>query len=246
MQGRRIVGWCFVAIAGALAAATAFRPSVAPAEIISGPAQVIDGDSLQIGAITIRLHAVDAFEGRQTCGEGASAWACGGTAANKLRTLTGRRAVDCEKVDTDNYGRTVAICRTGDVDLGAEMVRSGLALAYREFGDRYVDEEDEARIARRGAWKGTFTAPWDERRRGSNDRPSQRRDAEPELAEPSPGNCTAPRIKGNISRNGERIYHVPGSRNYDVTRINAAGEGWFCTEQDARAAGWRAPRYAPR
>lgn len=51
----------------------------------------------------------------------------------------------------------------------------------------------------------------------------------------------APPIKGNVSYNtGERIYHVPGQAYYDETVINSAyGERWFCTEQEARAAGWR-------
>ena len=50
-------------------------------------------------------------------------------------------------------------------------------------------------------------------------------------------------IKGNISENG-RIYHVPGSRWYSETGINPSrGERWFCSEAEARAAGWRAPRY---
>jgi hypothetical protein len=49
------------------------------------------------------------------------------------------------------------------------------------------------------------------------------------------------RIKGNISHNtGEQIYHVPGQEHYDVTRISPQhGERWFCTEQEARQAGWR-------
>jgi endonuclease YncB( thermonuclease family) len=54
------------------------------------------------------------------------------------------------------------------------------------------------------------------------------------------GDC---RIKGNISDRGDRIYHVPGSRHYDRTRIDTArGERWFCSAADARAAGFRAPR----
>lgn len=49
------------------------------------------------------------------------------------------------------------------------------------------------------------------------------------------------RIKGNISiGSGERIYHVPGQFYYEDTRIRPEyGERWFCTEADARAAGWR-------
>jgi hypothetical protein len=48
------------------------------------------------------------------------------------------------------------------------------------------------------------------------------------------------RIKGNISLNGEHIYHVPGGEWYDETRIDRSrGERWFCSEDEAQAAGWR-------
>jgi hypothetical protein len=48
-------------------------------------------------------------------------------------------------------------------------------------------------------------------------------------------------IKGNVSqRTGERIYHVRGQRYYDKTIIDEGkGERWFCSEQAARAVGWR-------
>ena len=47
-------------------------------------------------------------------------------------------------------------------------------------------------------------------------------------------------IKGNISRSGERIYHVPGGQNYSRTKITVSkGERMFCSEGEARAAGWR-------
>ena len=50
-------------------------------------------------------------------------------------------------------------------------------------------------------------------------------------------------IKGNVSTQGERIYHVPGDKYYDETRISAShGERWFCSEEEARAAGWRRAR----
>jgi hypothetical protein len=51
------------------------------------------------------------------------------------------------------------------------------------------------------------------------------------------GGCV---IKGNISANGERIYHLPGQQYYDKTVISwSKGERWFCTEQEAVRAGWR-------
>ncbi|SEP82394.1 hypothetical protein SAMN05428969_1069 [Devosia sp. YR412] len=54
------------------------------------------------------------------------------------------------------------------------------------------------------------------------------------------GNCV---IKGNINTQGERIYHVPGQKYYNDTRISAShGERWFCSEEEARAAGWRRSR----
>jgi hypothetical protein len=47
-------------------------------------------------------------------------------------------------------------------------------------------------------------------------------------------------IKGNISSKGERIYHLPGCRYYSSTVIDPKrGERWFCSEQEAVAAGWR-------
>ncbi len=47
-------------------------------------------------------------------------------------------------------------------------------------------------------------------------------------------------IKGNINAKGKRIYHLPGGKWYDRTRIDPAkGERWFCSEAEARAAGWR-------
>lgn len=51
-------------------------------------------------------------------------------------------------------------------------------------------------------------------------------------------------IKGNVSVNtGERIYHLPGQDYYAETVIDLGyGERWFCSEAEARAAGWRRSR----
>ena len=46
------------------------------------------------------------------------------------------------------------------------------------------------------------------------------------------GGCN---IKGNRNRKGQWIYHVPGMPYYDATRA----EEVFCTEAEARAAGYR-------
>ncbi len=161
-------------------------------------------------------------------------WPCGEAARDELRALTEGRAVTCNKKDTDRYQRAVSVCSNGTVDLAAELTRAGLALAYREYSDDYIDEEDEARIARRGAWAGEFTAPWDERRgRDSTTKP------QPDEDNSAASSCRGTGIKGNISvRTGERIYHVPGSSSYEETNIDESkGERWFCTEDEAEPGG---------
>lgn len=59
-----------------------------------------------------------------------------------------------------------------------------------------------------------------------------------EIVDVAESNCP---IKGNVSyKTGERIYHTPDCPYYLSTKINDAyGERWFCTEAEARAAGWR-------
>jgi endonuclease YncB( thermonuclease family) len=235
MKSREILGWLIAA--GLLVAVVS---TYLPREgAIAGDVRVVDGDSLHVGDTEVRLFGVDAFEGRQVCSRDGNPWRCGEAAADELRTLTAGRPITCSKKDTDSYGRTVAVCSNGSADLGAELARAGLALAYREFSDDYVDEENEARAARRGAWAGDFTPPWEARRRGQDAQlPPQSGDT------PAVGGCRGTGIKGNISRNGgERIYHVRGSSSYEETVIDESdGERWFCTEEDARRAGWRPRR----
>lgn len=59
-------------------------------------------------------------------------------------------------------------------------------------------------------------------------------------AAPATAHQGACNIKGNVSTQGERIYHVPGRKYYNDTRISPShGERWFCSEEEARASGWR-------
>jgi hypothetical protein len=65
----------------------------------------------------------------------------------------------------------------------------------------------------------------------------EKRMAGEKAADAAPGRC---RIKGNISRNGKRIHHLPSGRYYAATKINRSrSERWFCSEAEAKAAGWR-------
>ncbi len=66
--------------------------------------------------------------------------------------------------------------------------------------------------------------------------------AAPDSAAPANAACT---VKGNINEKGERIYHLPGDQWYAKTKLDPSrGERWFCSEKEARAAGWRSPSAA--
>lgn len=147
----------------------------APVHVVQ-PVHVIDGDSLTVrrdgGPVTIRLTGIDAAEYRQDCvRRDAGRWPCGRDARTALENLAGRGPLHCEVAAKDRYDRTLATCRTrpfpDGIDLGAEMVRLGWAVAT---SDAYIAEEAEAKAARRGIWQGSFVRPaeW----RASHERPS--------------------------------------------------------------------------
>lgn len=127
-----------------------------------GRAHVADGDSVAIAGTRLRLVGIDAPELAQSCRDAAGrAFACGETAKARLAGLIDGRPIDCRWQRRDKYGRGLATCRVGGLDLGAAMVRDGWAIAY----GGHEAEEAEARRARRGLWAGDFEAPEDFRRR---------------------------------------------------------------------------------
>lgn len=198
---------------------------------VRGAARVIDGDTLDVAGVQIRLFGVDAPELDQPCGD----WPCGRWARDELARLIGGRQVTCAEGAQDRYGRLLARCDAGRGDLGLAMVQRGAAFAYRRYANDYVGAERQARAAERGLWRDGgrgVTLPEDFRAA------QQQAGVPPGRVPPRP-DCA---IKGNVSDSG-RVYHLPGQRDYDRTRIDPArGERWFCSEAEARAAGWRRAR----
>jgi len=133
--------------------------------VFSGKPKVTDGDTIRIGNIRIRLHGIDAPEAEQTCTAGGREWRCGHEATNALTEIIADRSVSCNRRDKDRYGRIVAVCRAGSIDLNAWMVEEGWAVAYRRYSMDYVQDEGEARGRKAGLWRGEFAMPWDWRRR---------------------------------------------------------------------------------
>ncbi len=205
---------------------------VAVALTQSGAVRVVDGDSLELAGKKIRLFGIDAPERGQSCDRNGQTWDCGAWSAAMLARAVQAGRVTCAAQDTDRYGRTVAICHAGGIDLGQAQVRVGAAQAYVRYSDHYLPDQAMAQTARAGVWAGRMVTPEAHRHPAAHPGPKS--------APSSAANGCA--IKGNIN-GGNRIYHMPGQRDYDATRITTAkGEAWFCTEGAAQAAGFRAAR----
>ncbi len=195
----------------------------AAAQSVSGFADVTDGDTLQVGGVKVRLAGIDAPERHQLCGTSA----CGIAATQTLVALIGNDTVTCVLNGGRTYDRIAGTCSTPQVaDLGRAMVMSGYAMDEPRYPPDYTFETQQAAQSGHGMWVDPAQPAWVWRAAQTSS-----------TTTPRDSDCA---IKGNISANG-RIYHVPGSRNYDRTSINAS-ERWFCSVAEAEAAGWRAPR----
>lgn len=144
-----------------LLATIAFADPAPAPQTISGPATVIDADTLRIGRVTVRLHGVDSPEIDQRCTDAKNRpYNCGLLAADVLQEEIAGAIVVCFPLNLDRYGRTVAVCTARDKDLSEQMVRRGYAQDYPFFSKgRYRDAEREAREERRGLWSGSFQPP---------------------------------------------------------------------------------------
>ena len=197
-------------------------------DTLRGKANIVDGDTIDIAGIPIRLKGIDAPEQLQKCTGDGGQVACGKLATKALARMIGSAPVTCILLGKDNYDRLLGECSASGQSLNARMVQDGWALAFVKYSDRYIAQEEEARAARAGIWQWQFSKPW-EWRAGILEEAA----GTPE----GPDGCV---IKGNINRNGDRIYHMPFHHHYGRTKIDKnKGERWFCSEEEAQAAGWR-------
>jgi endonuclease YncB( thermonuclease family) len=146
-------------IVGVLALASAHAVA---ADDLTGQASIIDGDTLEIHGTRIRLWGMDAPETSQLCrGEDSLQYRCGAKAANDLDAFIAGRAVSCIPISLDQYGRTVATCSVGGIDLGEWLVRNGLALDWPQYSKGKFDAiQRDAEHAGRGMWAGSYVEPW--------------------------------------------------------------------------------------
>lgn len=216
-------------------------------DTIAGRASVIDGDTIEIHGERVRFNGIDAPESTQLCADaGGRMYRCGTRSAEALAEwLAASSPTTCKFVERDQYGRFVGNCTRADgASVQRWLVRNGHAMDWPRYSNgEFSGEQSAARANKVGIWQGQFELPWEWRaaQREQTDSssivsltPSAVSRA---AASKQSGACD---VKGNISRKGEHIYHMPGQKYYAQTRVaTGKGERWFCSEQEARAAGWR-------
>lgn len=186
--------------------------------------RVIDGDTIEFEDGTrVRYIGMDTPEAGDCFSQES-------TEENKKLVEGKKVKLETDVQKLDKYGRLLAYVFVGETFVNEELVRRGVAqvLTYPpdvKYTEKLVAAQKEAREKKLGLWAEGICA-------GSTASPA------PETNTQIPGQeCP---IKGNISSSGEKIYHVPGQRYYERTKIEEGkGERWFCTEEEAIESGWR-------
>ena len=235
------------------------KPSNVPASAIPAKVtRVIDGDTfeatVQGKSEKVRMILVDTPETvhpdkpEEPFGKEASDFT--------KKNLEGKDVyLELDAQERDKYGRLLAYVWIGDKLYNKMLLEKGLArVAVYPPNVKYVDEfravQKQAQEKGIGIWsvenyaqeekkqnntkqtaKNTDTKKESSSSSNSSKSKSTKQQAAPKLNAP----CKDPKIKGNINSKGEKIYHVPGGTYYDRT----IPEEWFCTEEEARKAGYR-------
>ena len=125
---------------------------------------IADGDTFTMltennQQVKVRLHGIDCPERAQDFGQ---------AARQKLSDLVFNQPVKLDVMDTDRYGRTVAIVYTKEgLCVNEELLKAGLAWHYTEYDDNedWTQLQKEARQKKVGLWSQPRpVAPWNWRK----------------------------------------------------------------------------------
>ncbi len=221
------IGWSFLGERIALPGVSQIAGlSLAGTRTIEGRGIALAGDLLRVSGMVVRLDGIEAPEPSQRCQRSRHRyWRCAEAARDVLARLTRARPIKCEVRGTDTVGRLRAACFDGDTDIGAALVRGGHVIAEQSLWSKYAGLEAEAQAAKKGVWGGEAERPGEFRAR-----------AWEEAKRSAPQGCP---IKGQVS-GGAKLYLLPWSPDYARVRVSKSrGDRWFCSEEEAIAAGWR-------
>lgn len=193
--------------------------------------RVIDGDTIELEDETrVRYIGIDTPETGDCLGQ---------EAADENRKLVeGKRVrIETDIQRLDKYGRLLAYVFVDSVFVNEDLLKRGIATVTTyppnvKYVDKFLKAQEEAKGKNAGLW-GQTPCPG---LKGDAFQSSDSLGDQGESVQTQSG-CV---IKGNISSSGEKIYHLPGQRYYERTKIEEGkGEHWFCTEEEAQNAGWR-------
>lgn len=237
---------CLAAVATAMCGT-----SIASARDISGVPKIQNAELISIANARIRLLGIDVPALQQLCLDAKGAhWTCGVAARDALVQHAGKRPWTCHITRVDRHGRFLATCKIDGEDVQQWLVRNGWALTAGQHGRAYDGDQKTAQAGKAGLWQGAFIAPsdWRIRKRhapilgAAKPKENVRRvllASASGAVPPSP----ACRIKGNVNRSGQCIFHRPTSRWYAQIRMKISkGTRWFCSVEEAVAAGCRETR----
>ncbi|PJC33492.1 hypothetical protein CO048_03090, partial [Candidatus Roizmanbacteria bacterium CG_4_9_14_0_2_um_filter_35_15] len=186
-------------------------------KIIAKVIKVIDGDTFDVNKEErIRLYEINAPEYPKDC--------LGVDAKARMEDLVLNKKVSIEKIGKDNFGRILAYVYLNKLLINDTMAEEGLA--YFEKGKTITENsltieqsQDKAKLAGRGVWSS--------------------------FCQTKKEGCI---IKGNYRpADNTRIYHTPDCYNYDrITIKPGTSDRWFCSEEEAKKAGFRKSNDCPK
>lgn len=153
-----------VAMLAVMQAGPARAQELAVGDTISGVAEVIDGNRLELDGQRLYLAGINAPRARQKCDAGGTDWLCGARARRRLEDMAAGKEVICEirsvpgeQAESDRglpQNLPGGECQTESKHLNAEMVRQGLAgLRRSREGQRYTQLAEQARAEGLGVWR---------------------------------------------------------------------------------------------
>ncbi len=128
---------------------------------------VTDGDTIKVMGthnkqVKIRLYGIDCPEKSQAFGKKAKQF---------TSKLVFGKVVEVEVMDTDRYGRTVALVAVNKQILNEELLKAGLAWVYYQYCHEIIchawaDYQFAAKLDKRGLWRDPDPIPpWEFRRK---------------------------------------------------------------------------------
>jgi len=204
--------------------------------------KVVDGDTIDvlIGEKTERIRLIG-INTPETVDPRKPVECFGKEASNKAKTLLSGKKVylesDLTQGDLDKYNRLLRYVFLEDkTNFSLLMVKEGYAYEYTynvpyKYQTEFKNAQKKAELGKLGLWadgacqSNTVTVTSSSVIVATSSQAVNK------------ASCT---IKGNISSTKDKIYHMIGCGSYNKTTIDESkGERWFCTEQEAQAAGWR-------